>query len=147
MNGSARTGENVGHPVIGKPASEIDAAIAQTRTNLVRISDPVNPGLESEPDRRLDQKFAELAVALVIAPVADPDEIDAFAGFTKRMENRPVGRFMPGEYPPAPASRLIDLTQYFAEGEDCIISPEIEAGDLMGGGNGAMMRIMEEEYE
>jgi hypothetical protein len=102
---------------------------------------------QPQPGCRLDEKFLQLLGSLIVAPIADPDEIDLLGDTADRTEQGGVGRFMPSEDAVAPATAPIDLTQDFAEDEKPIVIIDIEALELVRRRYGAMMSVMEQERE
>ena len=76
VHGDACAGECLRHQVVGQPAAKRDAPAAQPAQRLVRIAHAVDRGIEAEVDDRAQQVLLELGGALVVAPVADPDEVE-----------------------------------------------------------------------
>ena len=91
----------------------------------------------------LEQEFHELALPLVVSPIADPEQVSlmlcllrgkdvAVSGFVKRPDSwdtKPIG---------------IDSSKRFSEGKYAIDSVQMKAKDLAGARVSAMMRIVKE---
>src|SRR3954468_15896955 len=133
--------------MVRKPASIVDSKSTEPINDLAGIPHSVDARGESESHCGLDQELVELAVTLIVAPIADPDEILFLAAAGQRMEQRRIRRFVPGVGPSAPAPCRIDVAEHLSEGEHAIVAREVEEGDLVRGGDGAMMRVMEEKRE
>ena len=97
--------------------------------------------------RRPQQKRLELGAALVVAPIADPDEALPLRLALRRVEEARVGGLVPDEDAPAPAPAPVDLGQRLAEGEDAVVAVEVEAPDRLGIADGAMVGVVEQERE
>src|SRR4051812_14020721 len=92
-----------------------------------------------------EQKFMQLGGALFVAPVADPDDV-AFARLVRdRSEDSRVGGLMPGPSAAGPFLVQIELAKDFAESEDAVEMGEIVRVHRFGLGDGAMVRVVEEQ--
>src|SRR3954453_22949607 len=100
--------------MVRKPAGIIDSEWGEPRDDLAGIPHPVNARGESESDRWLDQELVELAISLVVAPIADPDEVLVLLDRGQRMEERGVRRFVPGVSAPAPSPTRIKVAEHLS---------------------------------
>ena len=99
---------------IGDPAAVAGAVAPQHGQRLGRIADAVDVEREARFARRREQEVLDLAGALAVAPVADPDEALALALDLRRMEQPNVRRLVPDDDAVAPAPAAVDLGQGFA---------------------------------
>src|SRR5215204_1061229 len=87
----------------------------------------------------------KLGRALIVAPVADPDDIALRARGGKGAERAGVGGFVPGEGALGPAALEIYFSQNVAEGEDAVVAGKVVGGHRGGIGDGAVVGVVEEE--
>src|SRR3546814_4715507 len=81
MHRRAEAREDAGDLVIGDPSGVFDPGGLDRAPCRFRIADAVDARPETQGGGRLQQVCLQLRRALVVAPVADPDEI-AFVRFT-----------------------------------------------------------------
>src|SRR5437879_1331691 len=99
---------------------------------MVRITNTMNACAQAQPCSRIEQEALELATALVVTPVPDPDEIDILVGGRERMEQGRVCRLVPGECSPRPAAFEIDVTQDLTKGKDSVVTFDIKSPQFRG---------------
>src|SRR4051794_20775481 len=107
------------------------------------ITNTVNRSAQAKGARRLDQEVQQLLRTFSVAPVADPDDILTWTIKRFGPENSCIRRFMPREYPSAPAELFIPTAQRFAERQDSVVVIQRQCLDRILVGNAAMVRIVE----
>ena len=75
MDSDAISGKHGRRFAVGQPAAVRDARLFQGFQSMGRVTDAVDPGLQTQRLYRAKQKFVQFRRTLLIAPVADPDEI------------------------------------------------------------------------
>src|SRR3954469_17628702 len=101
---------------------------------------------QTKPCRWIDQECFELAAALIVAPIADPDEVQLLTGRRQRVKQGRVGSLVPSECSPRPAALKIDFTQHFAEGEDGFVAFDVELIQFRGISDRAVVRVVKQQY-
>src|SRR5207248_5404809 len=101
------------------------AVSLQSALRFVRIAHAIDiEGKLSIAGGSVDE-IDKLLAALVVTPIANPDEAFARGLFKRRMEPANVGGFVPDEHPVAPAPLLVHARERCAEREHAIVSVEI----------------------
>src|SRR5689334_21545271 len=131
VHGHARIGKSLRRAMRRQPAAIVDAAGLDDLERIRWIAYAVDNGVELDPSGRLDQVLPQFGAALLVAPIADPDQIVPRTTLWQGSIQRGVRRLMPGEGAVGPAEREIDLPQHLAEREHAVIAIEIETGELM----------------
>src|SRR5690606_423877 len=98
-----------------------------------------------EQPRRLHEIGTDLSRSLLVAPVADPDDVVARRSFAG-IEDGGVRRLVEGPDPPLSVPRAVDLGERGAVGEDPGVVWEVAGRDVRGGYR-AVMGVVEEEHE
>jgi hypothetical protein len=88
--------------VIREPAAELDPDLLQPAHRGRGIADAVDRGPEAQLLDWAQQELVELGRAFLVAPVADPDQVEVL-GNGERTEAPHVGGLVPGPDPPRPA--------------------------------------------
>ncbi len=105
----------------------------------------MDDGAQAQSADRLQQEGPQLAGALVVAPIADPDQILLLAHRRLGAEQAQIGGLVPGPHAPAPALAQIDLAHCLAKGEHAVIAVQLEAPERLGLGQGAVVGVVEQE--
>src|SRR5258706_11593885 len=103
-----------------------DAAVGQHGADVIRIADAMDAGAKSESRGGLDQVCGELAAALVIAPIADPDQVGVLLRRYGGPKQRRVGRLMPREGALRPAALQIDLADHLAKRQNAVVAFKVK---------------------
>ena len=90
-------------------------------------------------------RVEQLGGALLVAPVADPDEIPFAEGVGNRLEYPYVGGFVPGPHPGGPSLIEVPPADHLTEGEHAVIAVESVLPHATPVGNRTMMGVMEEQ--
>jgi hypothetical protein len=75
VDGDGESGESFGGHEIGEPAGVFDGGVGEGVLGVLWVADAVDAGAEAELANGLEEEFVELGGALIVAPVADPDEV------------------------------------------------------------------------
>src|SRR5204863_2481545 len=94
---------------------------------------------------RLDEKRLQLRAALLIAPVADPDEI-AFGVALQRTKHAHVRGLMPRPCARGPSALEIEIADRVAECEHAVEVAQVVLRHLLRLRHRAMMGVMKEEF-
>ena len=129
----------------GQPAAVLDAGLGERAPRRLRVAHAVDARAQAERPHRLEQELLELGRALVVAPVADPDEVALARDAGLRPEDARVGRLVPGPRAPGPAAGEVEVAEDRAEGEHAVVGREIVPRDRLGVGDRAVVRVVEEQ--
>src|SRR4051794_27453531 len=75
VHGYAETREEFGHAEVGQPAAVLNAGGGECLLRGFRVADPKYFRVEVQRFGRLDQELVQFGRALIVAPVADPDQV------------------------------------------------------------------------
>ena len=131
-----------------KPLQKLLPALRKAREHAQRvlgITHPVDARRQLETAYGLEQKGFDLGAALAVAPVADPDDIALAAAAPDRAEQPHVGGLMPGPDAPPPAASEVQLAHDLAKGQHAVIGVQGETAEVMRRGDGAVVRVVEQE--
>jgi hypothetical protein len=142
--------EDVRHGVVRDPAAVLDAGGGKSRDCRFRVPHAVRRRANAKPTHRLDQEFFQLGGALLVSPVADPDDIAAIRGWCmtgrrERREHARIGRLVPGPGALRPAQLEVAIAHGVAEREDAVVVAQIAGGQRLPVAHRAVVRVMEEE--
>ena len=146
VDGDVEAREHVGHLVIRQPAAVLDARAPERTARLLRIAHAVEPGLETQLSYGLDQELVQLRRTLLVAPVADPDEIAIAPRGRHRVKASHVGRLVPCPCPRRPSVLEVRVADHIAEREHPIVVGQVVVADPRSIGHGAVVRIVEEQH-
>src|SRR5690606_16555733 len=89
-------GEYLRRLEVGQPAAVGDTEFGQRLERVVRVAHAVDGGIQAQLGDRAEQEGAQLLPALVVAPVADPDQVSTLLQLRQRPEQLDVGSLVPG---------------------------------------------------
>lgn len=84
--------------------------LGQRPPPLRRVAHAIDSGAQAQFARRAQQKLVQLGGALLIAPVADPDQIALRRRCGERAEEPRVGRLVPDPGAPRPALAQVEVS-------------------------------------
>jgi hypothetical protein len=90
---------------------------------------------------------AELGAALVVAPVADPDEVGLRGGGGAGVEEGGVGGFVPDEGAEGEALAEVEVAEDAAKGENAVVVGKVVRAHHVGSGDEAVIGVVEKEVE
>src|SRR5690606_29224617 len=121
-----------------------DPRLGERRLRIIGVTYAVNMDGQSETAGGAEQKLVKLGGALVVTPVADPDEIPFRLALERAKEARVCG-LVPRPDAAAPAEGGPGVAQHLPEGEDPVIAAEVEGRHLPRRGDDAVVRVVEQE--
>ena len=120
-------GEDVGRRRVGQPAAIAAAERSSASQRLLGVADAVDVERQAEPLRRAEQKGLELRAALVVAPIADPDEAAPLGLARGRVEHVVSAASCQTKTRLPQPQRAINLGQGLAEGEHAVVAARSKA--------------------
>src|SRR6266576_2920175 len=112
MHRHARPREGLRRAMIREPACVVDSTRGQHVTHMSWVAHAVDSSAQSKTCCRIDQKYFELAAALLVAPIADPDQIGVRLFRWLWPKQVGISCFVPSEGALRPAAAQIDFAQY-----------------------------------
>ena len=152
VDGEAGAGVGGGGFEVGEIAAVFDAGSGEGGEAFLGVADAEDlKGVLGEGGGGGEKEVADLGGALVVAPVADPDDLGAgavFAGARERdgVEDGGVGCLVQGPDAVHAEALAVDLAEHFAEDEDAVELVEAEGAEGLGRGAGAVVGVVEEEF-
>src|SRR5215208_851552 len=146
VHGHAVTRKDLGHEMVREPSAVAQPDPLERADRLGRIADAVDRTAQPELLRRTDQELVQLLAALVVTPVADPNQIP-LSRPEERPEDANVCGFVPRPRAPGPPALEIEIADRPAEGEYAVVGGQVVARHLGRSRDGAVMRVVEEELE
>src|SRR6185312_13177369 len=132
---------------IGQIAAIFNVGVHQLLQRMLWIADSMSDHAHfRQGPRRLDQELFQLGGAFIVAPVADPYNVNLFAAL-ERMELLDVSGFMKSPCPVYAETINIDAADGLAKGKNAIHQVQMEFEDFTGPSVSAMMAIMEQRDE
>src|SRR5581483_9240997 len=101
----AERGEDARGPEVRQPAGIFDSVADERLARVLRIAHAVDARAQAEVARGLEEELVQLAVALLVSPVADPHQVAFARNAVERVEDSGVRRFVkrPGALDPSAA--------------------------------------------
>src|SRR5581483_7073695 len=132
---------------VGQVTAEINTGGLQPLQRILRVANAIH---SDATVRHLaggsDEKFLQLAGALLVPPVADPDEVVGLLG-RQRPEDVHGGGFVKGPGAGEPEAVHINAPNRCSKGEHAVEQVEPEAQDVACAGVGAVMRVVKQDSE
>src|SRR5438270_530436 len=107
----------------------------------------VSSPFEASIARRSGSFLRSRGAAFAVAPIAYPHQALARALFRRRPEATRICCLVPDEHTIVPAPAAINVGESLTESEHAIISTEVIGAHLVRRGNGAVVRVVEQQGE
>src|SRR5215813_7141285 len=132
---------------VGQIPSILHSRLEQHGDSSRGIANAVrNHTLPGQSRRWFDQEFLQLVRALVISPVANPNQID-FLRPSLGMKATHIRCFVKRPCPAHAEASSVDAAQGLTKSQDSVYQVQVEAQDLAGSGVRAMMAVIEQGRE
>jgi hypothetical protein len=136
--------EGGGHVDGRGPAAKLHAGVRQLRQRVLGIADAVRRERQlGKAPRGAQPVVAQLLRALLVAPVADPDDVGGFRQI-QRPEPLHVRGLVERPRPPHAEAIAVHVAQHVAERQHAVVRPQVEAGDGFGVAPRAVVRVVKE---
>src|SRR5690606_28093938 len=122
-------------------------ALVQVVEDRLRVAHAAEVGTQSQFLYWPEQEGFQLPGTLIIAPVADPDQVapgEVVVRFPG-IKDPGIRGFVPGPDVVVPAVRLIDAAQYVAECEDAIVAVQAETAEPLGVADSPVVGVVEQQ--
>ena len=132
---------------VGQVATIFNACLPQFFQGLVWIADTMHHHAASgKGGSRLNQELLQLAAALIVTPIANPDHVN-LAAAADRLKGLYIGSLMECPHPRHAEAISIDTPDGFSESEYAIHQMQMKLEYFPGAGIGAMVAIMKQSDE
>ena len=139
-------GEHLGRAVVRAPAAVADPRRGERLAGVLRVAHAVHQRAQAEPANRVDQELAQLAVALTVAPVADPHEVADRLDVVERVGTCARRRPRATSTPRSARPRVeVQVADHAAEREDAVVARQVERAHRLGIGDHPVVRVVEQQ--